>query len=113
MSVAALDGGTVKVTDVDVETLQLNASHGGQLTVTGTCEIAIATDILNAAIAASDLTCREAALSTRRGADVSITATGIASIDDSLGGRIAVNGSPAIVDVLPSLAADAAADAEG
>ena len=99
----AIQGGTVTVTDIDIAEVTLFATDGGRLKVSGTCDTTVAEATVAAAIAAGDLTCTNAAATTRVGGSVTAHATSQASVDDTAGGTITLTGTPVIVDYLPGM----------
>ncbi|MEM1372682.1 MAG: DUF2807 domain-containing protein [Pseudomonadota bacterium] len=99
----ALQGGRVDVTDIDIADVTLYATENGQLTVSGNCETVVAEAIIGAAVEAGDLSCANAAVTTRSGGAVMASATELASQDDSAGGTIQINGSPSLVEYLPGM----------
>lgn len=110
----ALEGGSVTVSDIAVPNLTLYATEGGALTVSGTCDTAVIEAIIDAQIMAETLTCANAAATTRSGGTLAITATDLASRDDTLGGTITLIGDPVIVDYLPGMEPEeVTADPEG
>ena len=110
LRIEALQGGTVDVTDIDVSDVILNASEGGELTVTGTCGTAIAEAQYDAQINAAELACDNVAATARSGARLSAFASVLASQDDE-GGEVTLDGAPEIVEFLPGLEPDTAEDA--
>lgn len=99
----ALQGGRVEVDGIDVADVTLYATEGGILTVSGNCGTVVAEAIINAEIGAGELTCANAAATTRSGGTVTATAVQLASQDNSRGGTIRIDGSPEIVEYLPGM----------
>ena len=97
----ALEGGTVTLTDFNFAETSLYATESGVLSITGTCTTLDAEAIIASSIEASDLACVDAETATRSGGAVTASATGLATLDDSLGGTITLTGGAEIVDALP------------
>jgi len=99
----AIQGGTVRVTDVSYPEMTLYATEEGALTISGTCETAVTEAVFGAEIMSADLTCANVAATTRMNSNITATATDLASSDSSLGGTITLSGDPEIVPYLPGM----------
>lgn len=97
----ALEGGTVIFDNFTFDEVSLYATEEGSLTISGTCDTLDAEAIIDATIAATDLTCSTAATTTRSGGTLTATATDLATQDDMRGGTITLSGDPTLVDALP------------
>ena len=98
----ALQGGSVTLSDFSFDETSLYATEDGTLAITGTCNLLEAEAIIGAAITAENLACTDAQTLTRSAGRVSASATGLATLDDSLGGTITLTGGAEIVAELPS-----------
>jgi len=103
LRIEALQGGTTTVTDIDIADVILNATEGGILTVTGTCDTNVAEAQFSATITATDLICANVAATTRADARLSAHAATQASQNDKNGGTITLTGSPEIIEYLPGM----------
>ena len=97
----ALEGGSLALTDFDFDETSLFATESGALTITGTCATLDAEAIIGSSIDASEFACLNAETATRSGGTLSVSASGLATLDDSLGGTVTLTGGAEIVDALP------------
>lgn len=102
----AIEGGSVIVSDIDVEDAIVVASEGGTVTISGTCGTIEAEAMFRATITADELVCTDAAATARSGAALSLQATSRASTAAMGGGTINLIGNPQIVDYLPGMEPD-------
>lgn len=97
----ALEGGTVTLTDFAFTETSLYATEDGSLSITGECALLDAEAIIGASISADQFACTDAETVTRSDGAITAYASGLATVDDSLGGAITLTGGATLVDALP------------